>query len=251
MKTRGSVALALIALLAFSPFAWAIVHDVEGYSWGSFSNPQGFWPGTYSTSNGDPTSTFEWGAYACWNRSTLTFNGYDVGEDLVDCEAAFKVGKLTFCNDFNIYDWCGNSGTLDLTVNLHLDNPAAPDNPYEFDFNLGLFDVRCASDYITIGLPDPSGELEFQVDDTTYFMSIAGFYDACGQEVDELIAREPGFCCSCCCCNDCDTAWLYAQIRCEDGGGPSEVVPEPATCLLLGTGLIPLAIRRWKKARKA
>lgn len=239
---RNSLILALVCVIGLGSFATAFTNDVEGYTWGDYSNPQGFWWDLYSINNGNPTSTFAWGSI-CSGDSLLKFEGKDIAKNFVNCETDFKAGKLTFVNNSNIYDWFGNSGTVDLTVSLHLNNPNAPDNPYEFDFNLGVFDVVCASDNVTISLPDPEGEVEFTVDDTKYFVSMTGFFDCDGTQVYELSAREPG------CHTYCDYAYLYGNIRCEEIDTPSEVIPEPATCLLLGIGIIPLAIRQWKKRK--
>lgn len=243
---RALVLLAFEAVLAVGSPASAVICDVDGCSWGTFSNPSGFWNWTYDIENGNPCSTFEWGGYTSLLRSELKFTGNDICEDLVDCEASFQVGKLTFCNELNLYDICGNCGTLDLTANLHFDNPAAPDNPYEFNFDLGVCDIVCDDDCITISLPDPSGEVEFEVGDTTYFLSLAdGFVDCNGCPVSQLCVGEGLI------CPDCDSAWLYGTLRCEEDGGPQEVIPEPATCLLLGTSIVPLVIRRLRKNRKA
>lgn len=225
-------------IVAFSINAAAYAVPVEGDTSATWENPQA----TCGDYHGVGTSQFNFGLL-CHNYR-LSFAGAHFESADIGAGEIFTFGTIEF---FNAWPTLTSVSGVDLDMTLDFQVPDMGEVPYTYDLDITI--RVFSNDYISLDLPlsqpDP-----FVFDNCEYSIEMLGFdpnsvtgcgwYEEvqhCGIDEQRLHVRE------------CQTASinLIGRITGECQEPPGQPVPEPATIMLISTGLAGLGIIRRKR----
>jgi len=212
--------------------------DFEGTSSGIFTNPVG--PSGMVTT-GVGTNNFTWGDPNGFGTgpSSLTFAGLNPFSGLFETE--FKFGTLTYFNGTIAIDTQADSVNLVAMLNFTL----PPGLPGDFSLLLNLINTPNTgtpeeqADFVQPGFPfDPNESIE--IEGINYFLQFTRFGDIGS---NGFITTVNQF-------HVLEGASARADMFGILTAHPTNAVPEPATMLLLGSGMIgmvPFIRRKLKK----
>lgn len=167
-------------------------------------------------------------------QSGLSFIGSS--PHMVQADNAFLLGSITHFNQAILLGT--GASTADLSVSLEFDNE--PVLSYSFDIAFEIDETpntipELSDDHISFSYDNHYNQ-SFFIDSNEYTFSVLGFMNSDGDYINQFDSAE----------SNNNRAYLYGQISSYDGGQQA-AVPEPATYLLLASGLI--ALTALKKRR--
>lgn len=241
MKKLATLMIALVAMVSFAATASAFTLDTVSATWDNWVGGSNVTTTTGNTTYGNEVEDqVRWGIpFEQPNQSGLGFTGI-VPDTLpptlptltVAVDEVFAVGQL---RHFNYPVGLGTSSSLvDLTLELGFAELAS-DQSFTFTFDID----ETPNGDIPGGVPDvitfPSSlpSQSFNYNGTDYTLELLGFGDSADNYIDSFISPEGTI-------ND---TLLFARIT-------ENVIPEPTTMLLLGSGLLGLAGAGFRKKRK-
>ncbi len=230
-KATIGLTVCLILILSGSVNAFTL-SNIKG-GWGNLRGEAGFEDYVDFYRN---DSEVLWGRGLDYHnrRSGLRFMG--ASSQIFEEDIVFNMGTLIH---FNRKIATGTEvSAADLEVTLEFANDPATTFSFDIAFQIeetpntipGLSDDHITFEY------EPINNRIFAIDEKTYTFSVLGFMNSDGDYINQFDSAE----------SQSNRAYLYGQISSYDGGQQA-AVPEPATYLLLASGLI--ALTAFKKRR--
>lgn len=240
MKKTLSLLLMSILVLLFASNVQAT--PFVGLSSGIFQNPTG--PSGMVT-DGVGTNSFSWGDGSSPSKLSFAGNPFSVNTDDI-----FSFGTLYYVNGA-IADGT-QADTVDLNVAINFSSPSGIIE--NFIYNLGLINTPNTGDPMAnadiVNLPNSVPDTFFTVDGIDYTLEFMGFGETSGWgfittaenfHVQERLTASYQFSMAKISLNSNREVGGFASAKMFGRITPVEPVPESATMLLLGIGLVGLA----------
>ncbi len=233
-KKGYSLFFVAITVLFFASNVQAIL--VEGGSDGIFVNPTG---PSGMLAYGMGTNHFSWVNDSYWNigKSWLNFEGNPFSEETGN---VFSFGTLGYFNGTILAGT--QADAVDLSVKLTFTTPSGIEE--DFAYNLGLINTVNTGDPVAsadiVYLPGSIPDSYFTIGSIDYTLEFLGFGNPTVSgftTVDKFHVLEGRYA----------SAQLFGCITADFTHDP---IPEPATMLLFGTGLVGLIGGKIKKKKK-